>query len=721
MQIGHKADVWVFTGSGKLLSVVKGVARDAVHMGFTAEDEILAVDKDAGVTIVDFKSCPREVFTIDPEVRESGLQECQQFYSGSKCGLAVLTKSNRFFVVPNIMSPARVEKLVAVPGVSSFPTSWSVIPGSEVRVIVAQEKSVFILTSRECIAVDVDFSCNQFTQIHQMTSSFCGKNIAFLTDTGTLWFGSVQQSQLVKRSEFNTQSKSKASQLMCTGNAAVVGLWKGVLLAVGDDKNFFNFCVERPAFLVQEMDGIRIISNMTHEFLEQVPSVTMEIFEIGSISPGSLLLEARKEFDKKSHRADDYLKVLKEKKSLENAVLKCIEAAGHEYLICDQKSLLYTARLGKTLTPTSNRDEFVDMCHRLRVLNTLRSPDIGMLLTYTQMDCIGIGTVIERLIAREAYAIASEVASYMRVPPEDGCLRVLRSWAFLKVREAGFDDSETATMIHTKFSKSPGISYSEIASEAVRRGRKQLAVRLLEYETQASEQVPLLLMLDQPRLAIEKAVASGDTHLLFTVLHQLKISCPTNEFLSLIRNYPIPFSLYQRICRDEDATQLRAIYREEEDFVSEGMSWIEQSLQQETKERMLESLQSALTCFKKAKSDFNVAATEEQIKLLKLQFRLKDKNRIDCVSCSITDTLKAILTAREYKVADEFRKEFKVSDKRFWWTKILVESSQGNWGELDRFSKSKKSPIGYEVRPSSPDSRSHVAELSAFRRRVPES
>jgi hypothetical protein len=697
-----KADVWVYSGAGKLITILKGIAKDAVFMCFTLEEDMLVVEKEGNVTIFDYSSCPRKTFSIDPEVRESGVAQCQQFFTlkpaGSFMGLVILTSSNRFFLMPDIRFPDRVQKLATIPGISSPPSSWCVIPDArDSRVVAAVERSVCILTSRECTPVLVDFSGNQFKEIHQMTSSLCGTDVAFLTDTGILWFGSVEESGFNKRSEFNTQSKSKASQLLCAGTAAVVGLWKDVLLAVGDDKTFFNFIVERPAFLVQEVDGLRIITNTTHELLQQVPDVVNEIYQIGSIAPGSLLLEARKEFDRKSHKADEYLKLLRDGSNLENAVLQCIEAAGHEYPLIDQKVLLHAARLGKTLTPSSNRDEFVDMCQKLRVLNSLRAPDIGMPLTHNQLNFMGIRTVIDRLIGREAYATASSIAEYLQIPQEEGCLRIIRAWASQKVRESGYDAFETAAIIYKKLSATPVISYAEIATEAVDRGRKELAVKLLEYETRASEQVPLLLKLDQHRLAIDKAVASGDSHLLFTVLHRLKNTFPENEFLSMIRSYPIPFSLYQRICKDEDADRLRQIFREEEDFVSEGSSWIEHSLKQDTKEAMLQSLQSALSSFKKAKSDFAIAATEEQIKLLKLQFRLKEKNRIDCVSSSITDTLRAILVAREYKVADEFRKEFKVSDKRFWWTKIAVESSQGNWAEMEKFSRSKKSPIGYEV------------------------
>ena len=49
------------------------------------------------------------------------------------------------------------------------------------------------------------------------------------------------------------------------------------------------------------------------------------------------------------------------------------------------------------------------------------------------------------------------------------------------------------------------------------------------------------------------------------------------------------------------------------------------------------------------------------------------------------------------KVAEQLRKDFKVPDKRFHWIKVRALAESRNWLELERFAKSKKSPIGYEV------------------------
>lgn len=47
------------------------------------------------------------------------------------------------------------------------------------------------------------------------------------------------------------------------------------------------------------------------------------------------------------------------------------------------------------------------------------------------------------------------------------------------------------------------------------------------------------------------------------------------------------------------------------------------------------------------------------------------------------------------KKAEQLYKEFRIPDKRYWWLKISALAEKEDWEELENFSKSKKSPIGY--------------------------
>lgn len=63
---------------------------------------------------------------------------------------------------------------------------------------------------------------------------------------------------------------------------------------------------------------------------------------------------------------------------------------------------------------------------------------------------------------------------------------------------------------------------------------------------------------------------------------------------------------------------------------------------------------------------------------------------------SLHDTVKQLLRSDDIKTAEKFKNEFKIPDKRFWWLRIEVFAELELWDDLEKFSKSKKSPIGYE-------------------------
>lgn len=60
------------------------------------------------------------------------------------------------------------------------------------------------------------------------------------------------------------------------------------------------------------------------------------------------------------------------------------------------------------------------------------------------------------------------------------------------------------------------------------------------------------------------------------------------------------------------------------------------------------------------------------------------------------ETIRRLLKLGDIKNAEKKKAEYKVPDKRFWWLRIQVLAETFQWSELEKFSKSKKSPIGYE-------------------------
>ena len=102
---------------------------------------------------------------------------------------------------------------------------------------------------------------------------------------------------------------------------------------------------------------------------------------------------------------------------------------------------------------------------------------------------------------------------------QTGTSRILAHWACYKVKQpTQKSDDQIAKEINNKLGYTPGISYTDIANIADQAGHRSLAVRLIEYECRASQQVPVLMKLGEDETALRRSLQCGDTDLIYTVL-----------------------------------------------------------------------------------------------------------------------------------------------------------------------------------------------------------
>lgn len=109
------------------------------------------------------------------------------------------------------------------------------------------------------------------------------------------------------------------------------------------------------------------------------------------------------------------------------------------------------------------------------------------------------------------------------------------------------------------------------------------------------------------------------------------------------------------------------MFYQEDDFFSEAYCWILQSYKSDSLLQQQSCLQSALDSFRKSKNKFCISQTEDQVKLLKYQVRLTEKFPSNYVGLSLQQTLQNLLQSKEFKLAEDLKKEFKIPDKRFLW------------------------------------------------------
>ncbi|PKK17528.1 hypothetical protein A306_00014557, partial [Columba livia] len=507
-------------------------------------------------------------FSMGNEVLQNHVLEAKVFHTEYGTGVAILTGAHRFSLATNI-DDLKLRRMPEVPGLQKPPSCWAVLSQDRVTmVLLAVGQDLYLLDNTSCSVVTPPGLSPSAGAYLQLAVSFNHRCLALFTDTGYLWMGLATLKE--KICEFNCSIRSPPRQMV----------WRQR-----------SFVLDEDSFLVPELDGVRILSRSSHEFLHEIPEASQEIFRIASMAPGALLLEAQKEYEKESQKADEYLREIKDQKLLPEAVSQCIEAAGYEHEPETQKSLLRAASFGKCFLDKFPPDGFVRMCQDLRVLNAVRDYQIGIPLTFTQYKRLTIEVLLDRLVLRRLYPLAIRICEYLRLSEIQGVSRILAHWACYKVQQKDKCAEEVAQAINQKLGDTPGISYSEIAARAYDCGRTELAIKRLEGRVGA--------------------------------------------------------------------------------------------------------LQNAVDEYYKAKNEFAAKATEEQIKLLRLQRHLQEDLDKPYLDLSLHDTVTNLILDGHHKRAEQLYREFKIPDKRYWWLKISALATRGDWEEMEKFSKSKKSPIGY--------------------------
>ncbi|XP_005518015.1 PREDICTED: vacuolar protein sorting-associated protein 16 homolog [Pseudopodoces humilis] len=306
-----------------------------------------------------------------------------------------------------------------------------------------------------------------------------------------------------------------------------------------------------------------------------------------------------------------------------------------------------------------------------------------------------IEVLLDRLVLRRLYPLAIRICDFLRLPAMQGVSRILAHWACYKVQQKDKSDEEVAQAINLKLGDAAGISYSDIATRAHDCGRAELAIKLLEYEPRSGEQVPLLLKMKRSKLALGKAIESGDTDLVYTVVLHLKNELNRGTFFMTLQNQPVALSLYRQFCRHQERETLKDLYNQDDNHQELGNFHVHSAYCERRIEGRVAALQNALDEFYKAKNDFAAKATEEQIKLLRLQRHLQEELDKPYLELSLHDTVSTLILDGHHKRAEQLCRDFRIPDKRYWWLKINALATRGDWEEVEKFSKSKKSPIGY--------------------------
>lgn len=698
-----KAEIRVYSASGDGLLLFSWNHGRIIRFGWTHDERLVVLNEEGVYRIYDLQGDYQQ-FSLGSEAGELGVIDAQIMENG----LVALTGSLSLLEVKGWTGSRPLT--LANPGLSEPPSAWAVIPSDftssrHVEVLLSVDSTIYSVDNLECI--DQRLSRGPFTQI---APSPKGQNLALLTYTGILLVVSSDFQRSV--TEFDTNgvpgAEGSVRQVAWCGDDAILVTWESLVILVGPFGDTLQFFYPGSTFVVTEPDGIRVVGPDTCDLIQKVPASSLSVFRPGSMSPAAILYDAWESFAQRSSKAHESIKNIRP--DLASAVDECIAAAGHEWEPYWQRRLLNAAKLGRGFLDLYDPTDFVRMGCTLKVLNAVRFYEIGIPLTYAQYTHTSPEHLIARLTSRNMHLLALRISGFLSLKPDV----VLRHWASAKIAktrptaasdgELGADD-EVCRLIVDKFEQLGGseVSYADIARRAWEVGRAGLATKLLDHEPKASDQVPLLLTMKEDRLALEKAVDSGDTDLVYQVLLHLHKRLPLGSFFRLIEDGGPRLALASRLlqvyAREQDKEMLRDFYYSDDRRVESAVLSLEEAAQMSDPNAKITAVKAAQKFFSEDKDrSFEAKMMDESVRLMTLQQQLEKETdgRVTFFGQTVNETIRTCLTNGLSKRADKIKSDFKVPDKRFWYVKLHALTATRDWEGLDAFAKSKRSPIGYE-------------------------
>jgi hypothetical protein len=370
------------TLSGIKIADISLENKRVVGMGWSDREELVIVLEDGNVFMYDIQGNSVYNFLIIDLMTITDVLEC--VFWGD--GVVVVTANMQIYVAEglstmDVLTPPRKYKLHTGLNAERFYTSIAILPPLLSRSGLLQ---VMLGTNDNSITmVDENGPEDQLLQdrvgaaVMKMSVAPNGRFLACYRRDGVLTV--LSTTFTTKVLDFDTKNMSRPSEISWCGEDAVVLVWKQTgLVMVGPYGDWLNFSYNGGVRLVSEQDCCRIITSTSCEILQRVPSSTEAIRRIGSTDAAALMYDAMEAFEEGDPKSDENIRGIAAENQLSEAIKLCITAAGSEYDVSKQQNFMKAASYGKSFSFNEDSEEFVEISKKLRVLNEIRLPYIGI-------------------------------------------------------------------------------------------------------------------------------------------------------------------------------------------------------------------------------------------------------------------------------------------------------------------------------------------------------
>lgn len=536
---------------------------------------------------------------------------------------------------------------------------------------------------------------------------------------------------------FTGITEHRLDQLVYCGGESMMLYWSPENIGGGDQSlvllvncfgHYESFTFDGPIVLSQEVDCVRCVTSNSVEFIERIPESIVEVFRIGSLSPAALLYDAYSDFVNERATCLKTIREIKNKElgeqsidALSDGVNKCIDAACREFDTNIQAQLLNAAIYGKNFMKTSidEAKAFQTKCKYIRLMNELRNRS-EIPITYEQIIALTPQVLVQRLSEMHEFLLAYKICDYLNLSKA----KVLEHWAKTKIRSQMEEKDEASQMklrdriIENLGKFSTSVSFSNIAMEAYKVQKPKLAKALLEVDSNPHSQIKLYLSMHETLSALEKAQQSYDTDLLYVVILYLIKFFDTYYMFEMIADKKAARKLFISYCTQLGKyKKLEKFYKylkseQNEDEASRENGFVQlrhafknyDSPDDDAEKRFAYYLEKSEKYFNERSADkLDAEFSLKSRELYGLQMKLEEETDEEFIGAPLQDTLYRVMISpalrekkgERKKYVKILKKNFGVTDKRYYFSKIKALVHLGEWKKLEAFANSKKSPVGY--------------------------
>ena len=744
----------LYTSAGYKLADIDWIHHKRISgMGWSDREELIVVLEDGNVFVYDILGKLVNNFLLLDLTTSANVLECM-FWGD---GIVAITTDMQLFVAEGISSMGatilpRKYRMRTGLSVNKPYTSAAIFPPLLSRSGLLEV--ILGVGDKSIIVVDENGPEDQHMQekmnapVTKMAVAPNGRFLACYRRDGVLTVMSTTFTTKVL--DFDTKSSTRPQEMIWCGEDAVVMLWpsSGIVM-VGPYGDYLNFSYEHAITgirLISEPDCCRILTSTTCEMLQRVPASTEAIRRIGSTDPAALMYDAMEAFEEGDPKSDENIRSIAATSTLmKEAIHSCIAAASAEFNVTKQQAFMKAASYGKSFCNEADPTEFVEVARRLRVLNEIRRPAVGLPLTMQQFLRLSPDVLVSRLTIRCHHFLALRICDLLKLKNDNvlihwGCEKIIRLAATTTMTDEAIRDiirnklrpyeytnsgaisnnttSSSSSSIHRRRRKK--ISYLEIATAAYSMGRRRLATMILDMVQNPADQVPLLLSMHEDELALQKAVNSEDTDLIYLTLFHLERSRTDLEsFYRLVYLHPEAVALLKLFFKHSkvtstDRSTLHKFLIFSRNYLEAAFIALRMAHQHvDNHEIQMKIMKEAAYLFAQHK-DLAVykSIVDEQMDLLDAQRILDTKlppgsttfvnltliETIDKLISLTVDTTQQPLGETEVWENEimKLTKKFKLQEKQLWHVRVQVYCRHGSWMALGKLAAERKSPIGYK-------------------------